>query len=159
MPFYPSDLDKIWYAPYIYSRMFFMIISFFFVKVLVFALNDLANSAPANIFSSVRFISVLFSLFGWNFLYAFRYVHQYPCMDYFLIIDLVKVKYRHFQLGTIYYRSIHPIWIKFGMRLTYTDTRGSFSWFFQYPFFFYKILIFELCNLYKYRHFQLGTIY
>ena len=63
-------------------------------------------------------------------------------MEHYIIYSFVSElfsrileTYLHFQLFTIYCRSSNPIWIKFGMRLTYTNTHGYVSWFFQFHFF------------------------
>ena len=67
---------------------------------------------------------------------------------------------RYFQFSRIYCCSICPIWIKFGMPLSYANTHiYLFLCFSQCTIFSIKSLFFELGHLVKYRHLQLGTIY
>ena len=56
-------------------------------------------------------------------------------------------------------RLIRPIWINFGVCLSYTNTHGCFLWFFNLNFFSTEYLFFELGDLFIYRHFQVGSIY
>ena len=66
-------------------------------------------------------------------------------------------EYRHFQLRTIYNRSINQIWIKFDMRLTYTNMHGCFLCFFLFLIFATKYSFFELSAIDEYRHLLLSS--
>ena len=88
------------------------------------------------------------ALYSWTFFVVFQLIIFSIKYSFFKVCVLVK--YRRFQLGTIYCRSIDLIRIKFGMRLTCTNTHGRCSWFFS--FLFDKILIFRILRLTQISH-------